>query len=235
MRNVECGAFGQRDAEPHHHAAAFPRPRAVERLRQLGAPCVELLLRARCDGSVAGLHRDRDHGLFRNADLVGAGEPVGDAGQRQVGSRRDTLVDADIGEQRIGMFIDMVHQPKERQRLGNRIAKGAHSDARRRVPFDLHAETGIAAVRPIAVPTLFGGHRQGNRRRSAGRRYHRFGDQPRRDMRGLRPSRSEGEQNQGEQRQQRAHRRRCPSVCHKAVFRAIHACPVSACRSRLAI
>src|SRR3546814_1019093 len=80
------------------------------------------------------------------AYLVGAGEPVGDTRQRQIGSGRDAPVDANIGQQSIGMLINMVHHPEEDQRFGDRITKGRDGHALGSIPFDLQAEPSVAEI-----------------------------------------------------------------------------------------
>src|SRR3546814_1359822 len=69
-------------------AAPLPFAVPVERLREQRAPAVELFARRLGYRSIPRLQRDRNHRLFGHAHLVGAGEPVGDSRQRQVGAGR---------------------------------------------------------------------------------------------------------------------------------------------------
>ncbi len=155
---VDLGAGGQGNGEAHRLAAPLPRAVPIERLRKQRAPTVEAGARRVGDRSVARLQRDRDHRPFGHAHLVGAGQPVGDSRQRQVGAGRDAFVDLHLGEQRIGMLIDMVHHAEEDQRIGNGIAEGRDRHPLGRVPFDRQAEARVAAIDPIAVPRLVGRH-----------------------------------------------------------------------------
>ena len=81
-----------------------------------------------------------------------------------------------------------------------------------------HGITRIAAVGPRAVPRLFGRHGKRERRRAAGRRRRRFGDQSRRNVSRLRVRRTNGQENRGQQGHQRQ-----PDACHKSLTRQFHA------------
>ena len=74
----------------------------------------------------------------------------------------------DRHEQRIGLLVDMVHQPRDHQRRRHRIGGIARLHALGQRPVDLHREAAVARRLPIAVPARLRRHRDRDRGARAG-------------------------------------------------------------------
>ncbi len=141
MRIAQPHARRQRDRHLQRLARDREARLGIEQRCDLRPPAREIAARAR------GQHR-----VLRHADLIGAGEIFDMAGDRPDVGQRRLRAERDRHQHHIGAFIDVVHQPADRQPLGHRIERIARRPARRQIERQPHPLPRIARVRPVAVP-----------------------------------------------------------------------------------
>ncbi len=173
---TQCDAGGKRDGEAQLVAGKLEMRRGSERTREQLPPLVEAGPLA--GGALPDRHLQREAAALRHADLVGAGQPLRLGGDGQHAACVSRCLQSH--QHRMVALVDVVHQPADVQPLRHRIAEWPKAGAARQRPFDLHWQTGVARVLPIAVPTLAGVH--DDRQIDLAARPHRsFGDQLRLD------------------------------------------------------
>ena len=139
IRQIDSGR--KRNRQPHDLLANLEPRMGIEQRRNLGPPAREIAARA-----------GREHRVLRHADLVGAGEIFDVTGDRPDIGQRGLRPQCHRHQHHIGAFIDVVHQPADRQPLGHRIERIARAPALRQVERQPHPLPRIAGVRPVAVP-----------------------------------------------------------------------------------
>jgi hypothetical protein len=125
-----------------------------ERLGQLGAPCVEALVRR----TRAYWQVKHDRAALGHAQLVGADKIVEGGAERQRAAGACRYLQPD--EDGIRAREHMVHQPGNGEAVGNGVTERPYRGPCRQLPIDAHRLAGVAGVFPIAVPARFGGHHQ---------------------------------------------------------------------------
>ncbi len=171
MRRAELRRRGDRNADPQAVAREFEARRAVERRDDGGAPFTE----PRIGDGARGIQRHAR--LLRNADCIRTGQIAGGQPDRPGAGKRCTFGHRDGHEHRVIAFIDMVHQRADHQPLRQRIERLARIPAGGEFPVELHAEPGIARIRPIAVPFGCRGREMQRHHPALARLRDAFGDQ----------------------------------------------------------
>ena len=146
VRCRERQRAGQRNAEADRLSRDLESGRTAERGGQLRPPAIEAQIRRGRAAGCRNHHFGGQIGAFGHADLVGAGEPFGMDADRQAGSRNGIRRQGERNEDRIGILVDVVHQPGDDQRVRHRIAQRAGAGAGRQRPRQRQPEAGVAGV-----------------------------------------------------------------------------------------
>jgi len=146
-----------------------------KRLGQFLPPRVELRPVGRA-GPCPHRQIERKLALFGHADLVGASEPTRRGADveravcraRHMNRREDSII----------LLVNVVHQVRDLEPSGNRIAQRSDGQDFRQLPLHVHWQARVARVEPISVPSGFRAHVDRDLDGAAGRRRslrHQFG------------------------------------------------------------
>lgn len=126
---------------------------------------------------------------LRHAQRVGTGEPGHINAQRQGRARCDIVIQGQVGQQRVGALVDIARQTRQFEQRGRGMAQRADLYTVGQRPVGLCRKAAIARIAPIAMPTGFGRHADGDARRRTGPGRCAFGMDRCIDMRSLRGGR----------------------------------------------